>query len=250
MPVITLDNVSLEFPLFGASALSLKKQLLRLTTGGLIKKSRDHKVATVRALHQINLTLQQGDRVGLIGHNGAGKSTLLRLFSRIYEPTQGNIYIQGEVSALLDVMLGMHPDATGYENIYLRGILQGLTRRGIKAKAQSIAEFTELGDYLAVPVRMYSNGMALRLAFAIATTLSPEILVLDEVVGVGDAAFIKKAEQRFEELMLQAKIVILASHDLSIIRKNCNKVIWLEAGELQFFGSCEEGIERYEKNNN
>ena len=235
----------MEFPVFGASALSLKKQLLRLSAGGFIRKTRDHNSVTVKALDNISLSLTHGDRVGLIGHNGAGKSTLLRVFSRIYEPTQGHIHIDGKVSALLDVMLGMDPEATGYENIYLRGILQGLTRREIKAKAQSVAEFTELGDYLAIPVRTYSNGMALRLAFAIATTLSPEILILDEVVNVGDADFIKKAEKRFAELIDQAKIVILASHDANIIRKNFNKVIWLDAGWLRFFGACEDGLAQY-----
>lgn len=246
MHFIELHSVSVEFPVYGISALSLKKQLLRLTTGGLLKTG-DHNIVTVKALDHINLRLEQGDRVGLIGHNGSGKSTLLRVLSKIYEPTHGSIKISGKVSALLDVMLGMDQESSGYDNIYLRGILQGLTRKQIALKVKSIADFTELGDYLSMPVRTYSNGMALRLAFGIATTLSPEILVIDEVIGVGDAAFIHKAQIRFDELIQQAKIVVLATHDLNIIEKICNKILWLDTGKIKFFGEMQEGIELYKK---
>ena len=243
---IKLNSVSVEFPIYGASSKSFKKQLIRLSTGGLLK-SNDHHIVTINALSDITLKIEQGDRVGLIGHNGAGKSTLLRVLAQIYEPTQGTMTINGHVTALLDVMLGMDPESTGYENIFLRGILQGLTRKEIKLKAQSIADFTELGDYLTMPVRTYSSGMSLRLAFAITTTLAPEILVLDEVVGVGDAAFIHKAQQRFDELISEAKIVILASHDLIILEKICNKIVWLDAGRIKFFGELSEGLEQYKK---
>lgn len=241
---IKLRAVSLEFPVYGLSAQSFKKQLLRLSTGGLLK-SNDQHVVTVRALDNINLNIGHGDRVGLIGHNGAGKSTLLRVLAKIYEPTAGIVKINGKVSALLDVMLGMDQESSGYDNIFLRGILQGLKRKDIKTKVQNIVDFTELGDYLSMPVRTYSAGMALRLAFGIATALSPEILVLDEVVSVGDAAFIQKAEKRFAELITEAKIVILSTHDLSIIEKICNKVVWLDTGKIKFFGDVHEGIELY-----
>ena len=219
MASININNAVVEFPIYGVSSRSLKKQFLRISTGGKLA-SQDDSIVTVRALDGITLNIGHGDRVGLIGHNGSGKSTLLRLISGIYEPVAGEINIEGKVSALLDVMLGMDFESTGYENIILRGILHGLTRKQILARRDDIVEFTQLGDYLSLPVRTYSSGMQLRLAFAIATSIMPEILVLDEVVGTGDAVFMERAQQRLNAVIASSHIVVLASHSVEVIKKD------------------------------
>lgn len=244
MASITLDSVSVDFPIYNLSSRSLKKTFLRLTTGGTLSNDA-HKCVVVKALDNITLNIEHGDRVGLIGHNGAGKSTLLRVLAKIYEPTAGSIYFDGKVSPLLDVMLGINPESTGYENIILRGLLLGLTRKEINAKAQEIADFTELGDYLSVPIRTYSSGMLLRLAFGVATSISPEILLMDEAIGAGDAAFLNKAQKKLDSLIEQSSIVIIASHSASVIKKICNKAILLEAGKLKYFGPVDEALTHY-----
>lgn len=244
MASITLTSVSIDFPIYGISTRSLKKQLLRFSTGGKLSKS-ENEIVTIRALDNLSLTIEHGDRVGLIGHNGAGKSTLLRVLSRIYEPTIGDINIDGKVTALLDVMLGMDAESTGYENIVLRGILYGLKYQDIIRKQAEIAEFTELGDYLSMPVRTYSSGMQVRLAFGMATSMMPEILILDEVIGAGDAAFIDKAKQRMHHMIHSSDIVVIASHDTAILKDLCTKVLWLDAGKVSFFGDVGRGIELY-----
>lgn len=243
MAAIKLDDVSVEFPVYALNSRSFKKQLIRLTTGGAL--SNDSKVISIKALNHLTLAIQPGDRIGLVGHNGAGKSTLLRLLAQIYEPTSGQITVNGKVSALLDVMLGMDSESTGYENIITRGLIHGLKRKEIISRQQEIADFTELGDYLAMPVRTYSTGMRLRLAFSIATSVSSEIIVLDEVVGAGDTAFMQKAEQRLNTMLNHAEIVVLASHSTDVITDVCNKLLWLDAGEIKFFGSAQEGLKRY-----
>jgi lipopolysaccharide transport system ATP-binding protein len=245
MALIELNSVSIDFPIYGVSSRSLKRQLLRLGTGGKLGASDDNSIVIVKALDSVSFTVDHGDRVGLIGHNGSGKSTLLRVLSRIYAPTAGTCHIEGKVSALLDVMLGMDPESTGYENIVLRGIINGLSRKEIQSRKDDIVQFTELGDYLSLPVRTYSTGMQLRLAFGIATAIMPEILILDEIVGTGDAGFMEKAQRRFDEMIKASHIVILASHDLDIIGRCCNKVIWLNAGKVEYFGEAKKGIELY-----
>jgi len=246
---IQLDKVCIDFPIYGVKTRSIKHQLIRVSTGGRFndKYSNDkhNEVITIRALDDLSLTIGHGDRIGLIGHNGAGKSTLLRVLAKIYQPTQGTVQIEGRVSALLDIMLGMEADSTGYDNIVLRGILQGLTFKQILAKQSEIAEFTELGDYLSMPVRTYSAGMKVRLAFAIATSITSQILILDEVINAGDAAFRHKAERRIKEVITNADIVVVASHELDLIKEMCNKVICLDQGKLAFFGDLEEGIALY-----
>lgn len=244
MTHIILKNVSIEFPIYHANARSLKKQLLRLSTGGRLLKTANKSIA-VKALDNISLEIQHGDRVGLIGHNGAGKSTLLRVLSRIYEPTEGYIKIEGKVSPLLDIMFGIEPESTGYENILTRGLLLGLTRQEIREKTDKIAEFTGLGDYLSVPIRTYSAGMQLRLAFGVATSISPEILVLDEVVGAGDLDFMENAKHRMNELISMSSIVVLATHSFDMIRDICNKVILMKEGKIHFYGDVAEGIAKY-----
>lgn len=245
MAHIHFDSVSIEFPIFGMSAQSLKRQLLRVSTGGVLGKTEKQDLITVKALKNVSFELKAGDRLGVIGHNGAGKSTLLRVITQIYEPTHGQVKIKGKVSALLDVAMGMDGESTGYENILIRGIFHGLSKREIKEKQNEIAEFTELGDYLAMPVRTYSTGMLLRLAFAVATSIHPEILVLDEVVGAGDAGFAKKAQERINNMIEHSKIVVLSSHDETMIEKNCNLLMLLNAGEIKYFGPVAEGLTLY-----
>ena len=244
MAEILLKNITLDFPIYGASTRSFKKRLLRATTGGLIKQT-DNSIVTVRALNDINLHIEHGDKVGIIGHNGAGKSTLLRVLTGIYEPIIGEMKVDGKVTALLNVMMGLDQESTGLENIKICGILNGMTFEAIEANTQSIAEFTDLGDYLSMPIRTYSSGMQLRLAFAIATSIEPEILILDEVVGVGDVQFIHKAQERLKAIINTSKIVIVASHDEEIIKTICNKVIYMEAGNILFYGPVEEGMALY-----
>lgn len=243
MAEIILDNVSLDFPIYGANTRSLKKRILRATTGGLIKQN-DSDVITVRALQNVNLHIEHGDRVGIIGHNGAGKSTLLRVISGIYEPIVGQVKITGKITSLLNMMLGLDPESTGLENIKICGILNQMTYAEIQQKTQDIADFTDLGGYLAMPTRTYSNGMQLRLAFAIATSIDPEILVLDEIVNVGDAKFLEKAKQRLNAMIENSKIVVIASHDEHVIRSLCNKVIVMEAGQVVYYGDVEAGLAR------
>lgn len=242
MALIQLESLSIDFPIYHLNARSIRKRFLRLT-GGVLRK--ETYAVIVKALDDISFTLEHGDRVGLIGHNGAGKSTLLRVLAKIYEPTQGSIGIEGRVSPLLNVMLGINPESTGYENILVRGILLGLTQKEIQAKTQEIADFTELGEYLSVPIRTYSAGMQLRLAFAVATSIKPEILLMDEMIEAGDASFRKKAEARLTEFIEQSSIMVLASHCNGTIQRLCNKVVLLEKGKLKYFGPIEEGFKEY-----
>jgi lipopolysaccharide transport system ATP-binding protein len=246
MSAISLKSVSIDFPIYGVNTRSLKKNLLRFGIGGKVALP-ENQIITIKALDNINLEIEHGDRLGLIGCNGSGKSTLLRTIAKIYEPTSGTCEVKGKITALLDVMLGMDPELTGYENIVLRGILNGLTRQQIEGKKQDIVDFTDLNNYLSLPIRTYSAGMQLRLAFAIATAVLPEVLILDEIVGTGDEAFKEKAEIRFDDMVKASHIVVLASHDLKIINQLCNKVLWLDSGKVKFFGNVRDGIEKYKE---
>jgi len=244
MAHIKLNNVDIHLPVYGANTRSMKMQLVSLGRKARLK-SEHNRVVTVKSLQNISLEFKDGDRVGLIGANGAGKSTLLRLIAEIYEPTGGSLKIKGSVTAILDIMLGLDEELSGYENITLRGILHGLTFKEIKAITDEIAAFTGLDKYLLLPVRTYSSGMRLRLAFSIATTISPEILVLDEVIGVGDAEFLEKANLRFKQIINKSSIVVLATHADDVIKEICNKVLWLDNGKVAYFGDVETGIKQY-----
>ncbi len=244
MASIELRNVSVEFPLYNVNARMLKKSFLRLATGGSVFKDTNQHVL-VRSLNNVSLSLQDGDRIGLIGHNGAGKSTMLRLLAKIYEPTYGQIKIEGHISSMLDLIQGMEPESSGYENIFLRGIILGLKRKEIKKQIDQISELTGLGDFLHMPIRTYSNGMLARLAFAISTSINPEILLIDEVFGVGDSEFIKKAEERMTFLLNQSSIVVMAIHSEDIIRKFCNKAAVMDSGTVKYFGPVDEALQYY-----
>jgi ABC-2 type transport system ATP-binding protein len=234
---IILDDVSIDIPIYDVSRASLRKALLGRTIGGRFGQSGSH--ITVTALKNVTFEAHDGDRIALVGDNGSGKSTLLRVASKVYPPTDGRITITGNISPMFDATLGMSMDATGLENIQIAGTIWGLTRAQIRNSVDDIAEFTELGDYLKVPVRTYSNGMMLRLAFAIATARDPEILLIDEIIGVGDAGFFEKAFARLHKLVQRSRILMVAAHQDDMLRRLCDKAIWLSHGKLMQFGDIE-----------
>jgi ABC-type polysaccharide/polyol phosphate transport system ATPase subunit len=244
MARIHLQDVSIEFPVYNISSRSFKKSFLRLATGGNVSKDANEHIV-VRSLNQVSLTLNHGDRVGLLGHNGAGKSTLLRLLANIYEPTTGNMLVEGRVSPMLNIMHGIEAEFTGYENIFMRGTILGLSKKQIEAQIDEIAEFAGLGDYLAMPVRTYSNGMMLRLAFSISTCIRPEILLIDEVFAAGDGEFMAKAQKKMVSLLNQSSIVVIASHVDELIREFCNKAVILEGGTIKYIGDVDTAIKMH-----
>ncbi len=240
MAKIKLKHVDLTFDIRKNVRVTLKEFLVR----GMFRRSVNPRMR-VHALRDINLTLDEGDRVGIIGHNGAGKSTLLRLLAGIYPPTKGKRLVDGQISSLFDIALGFELEATGWENINYRSYLQGETPRTIKDKIRPIAEFSELGDFLDMPVRHYSSGMSVRLAFSIATAIEPEILLVDEVLSAGDMAFQEKARGRMQEMMKKAKIIVLVSHDLSSIGRLCDRALWLDHGTIRADGPAADVINAY-----
>jgi ABC-type polysaccharide/polyol phosphate transport system ATPase subunit len=244
MAKIELKNVSIEFPVYNVSARSFKKQFLRMTTGGAVVEDARHHVV-VNALKNISLSLHDGDRVGLIGHNGSGKSTLLRLLAKIYEPSQGSIDIEGSISPMLNITHGIEAEFTGTENIAIRGTVLGLTREQIAQKIADITEFSGLGDYLSMPIRTYSNGMFVRLAFAISTSIQPDILLIDEIFGAGDADFMQKARDKMASLLKQSSIVVMAMHSDELIKEFCNKALLLEGGCVKYAGDIDEALKIY-----
>jgi ABC-type polysaccharide/polyol phosphate transport system ATPase subunit len=244
MASIKLERVTVDFPVYNARSRSLKTQIFRRTVGGNIQSSDDSHVS-VMALRDISLSLEDGDRVGLVGRNGAGKSTLLRVLSGVYEPPIGRVEITGSVSALTDIMMGMDPEATGYENIMLRSVFMGVSVTQARASIAEIEEFTGLGNFLKLPMRAYSSGMMLRLAFAISTSITPEILIMDEVVGAGDAAFFAKAEQRLNRMIGATRILVVASHANEMLQRLCNKAILVDEGRLRMIGPVDEVLAAY-----
>lgn len=242
---VKATNLSVEMPVYDLSGRSMKMRILGSFVNSRVEEN--HGITVVKALQGLNFEFHEGDRVGLIGRNGAGKSTLLKVLAGIYEPTSGFYEHQGKAVALLDMGLGMDETLSGYDNIRLRGALLGMSVQEIKDKTQEIADFTDLHDYLYLPIRTYSSGMRIRLAFAISTALDAELLILDEVIGVGDAAFIEKANARLRSFQDRAKIVFIASHSNSVIRDMCNKAIWLESGKQIQVGPVEEVISSYEQ---
>lgn len=209
----------------------MKNAVLRATTGGRIARdSGNH--TYIRSLDSISFQIDAGERVGLVGHNGSGKTTLLRALSGVYAPTSGNLLVEGRVASLLDISLGMDPDATGYENILMRGIVMGVEPKKMLEKVDEIAEFTDLGEYLNMPLRSYSSGMQMRLAFGVSTCVEAEILLMDEWISVGDAAFQDKAAERLNNLIRTTPILVIATHSPELVRKVCTRKIALEHGQL------------------
>jgi len=240
MTLIELDDVSLHFHVRCQCRTSLKEYLLH----GLFR-GRKQNMLEVKALEHIDLTVQQGERVGIIGHNGAGKSTLLKLLAGIYPPSSGARRVSGRVSSLFDISLGFEPEANGWDNIRFRSYLQGETPRSVRAHLQSIADFSELGEFLDMPVRYYSWGMLVRLAFSVATAIQPEILIIDEVLSAGDHSFQAKAQQRMQALISYAQAVVIVSHDLTSLTKNCSRILWIDRGGIRMSGPAGEVIPAY-----
>ncbi len=235
MASIEFNDVCVDFPIYNANGRSLKKRLLQVATGGQLGADQQGRVI-VRALEGLSFTLNDGDRLGLVGHNGAGKSTLLRLLSGVYSPSSGVARVKGELGSLIDISLGIDPEATGRENIYIRGALLGMSKRRIDDELDSIIEFSDLGDFVDMPVRTYSSGMHLRLAFAVSTIMRPEILLMDEWLSVGDEGFKHKAETRMTDLVQSTNILVLATHSRDLLLHTCNKALWLEHGKIRMQG--------------
>jgi lipopolysaccharide transport system ATP-binding protein len=228
---ISASQLSVEFPIYDNSHRSLKKAVINLSTGGKIASDAGmHPI--VRALDNLNFEFRHGERIGLTGHNGSGKTTLLRVLSGVYAPVHGSLEVRGRIASLLDVSMGLDPDATGFENIYLRGIMDGVRPATIRDKIDEIADFTDLGQFLNLPVRTYSSGMLLRLAFAISTSVEADILIMDEWLSVGDAEFNLKAAARLDKLVGNAAILVIASHDPSLIERVCTRRLHLEHGHI------------------
>ena len=243
---LRLRDIAVEFPIYSGGSRSLKKMLFNRTTqGNLARDARDR--ITVKALSDVSLDIADGDRLAIIGANGAGKSTLLKVLAGIYAPTRGLIQACGRVSALLSASVGLNPDATGRENIITLGMFMDVHPREMRARVDEIADFTELGYYIDMPVRTYSSGMMVRLCFAVATSVRPQILLMDEWLAAGDAAFLTKARQRMEDFLSGASILALASHSLPLLKEWCNRAVLLDHGRIAAMGSVEEVAAFYER---
>lgn len=241
---ISLKKVNVDIPVFNSQGRSLKKTVMGIATGGKIGLTESGKTI-IRSLHDINLTILPHERVGLIGHNGAGKSTLLRVFSKVFTPSSGEAIIEGKIGSLIDISLGIDGEATGIENIFLRAALLGIPKKEVEKALPDIIDFTQLGNFLEMPVRTYSTGMHMRLAFAVSTMISPDILIMDEWLSVGDEAFQKTAESRLNKLIERSNVLIIASHSRQLIEKCCTRVIWLEHGEIKMDSSPQEVCPHY-----
>ena len=245
MTTIIVDNVDLDFPIYGMQR-SIRRALFQNAAGGFInKKDLQHRHVTVAALAGVSFQLNDGDRLGLVGHNGAGKSSLLKVLAGVYHPTRGQVWFNGKITSLFELALGVDVDDTGYETIITAGMLHGMTQSEVERKIPEIERFSELGEYLSLPIRTYSMGMTTRLGFSLATVLEPEILLLDEGIGAGDARFTARASARLEELAEQSAILVLASHSDDLIRTVCNKAALIRSGRLIKIGPVEEILSDY-----
>ncbi len=243
MASIEVAGLSVLFPLYHASSRSLKRTVLAAASGRLGQDQRNRVV--VQALRDISFTLRGGDRLGLIGANGAGKTTLLRALAGIYEPVLGLVRVQGSLNALLDPQLGMNIDLTGRENIMLRGLYNGLSRPALVRLEEDVREFAGLGDFIDLPVRIYSSGMVVRLGFALATAIRPQILLMDEWFMAGDADFLERARARLEDMVRGAEILVLSTHLIPVVQEWCTRVLWLDHGQIRADGEPEEVLTQY-----
>ena len=239
--VVRLEGIGLKFMSYHDSQPSLKRAVLNL----ILRRQPPLSDKAFWALRNINLTIRQGERVGLVGTNGAGKSTLLKVMARIYEPTEGRMQISGRIAPMIEMGAGFHPELTGQRNIMLNGALMGMKAATMKAKSPAIWEWTGLQEFADMPLKYYSSGMFQRLAFAIATEIDPEILLVDESLNAGDARFVQKAKARILNVFDKAKAVILVSHDISIVKELCTRVIWLKKGQIIADGPTQPVLDRY-----
>jgi ABC-2 type transport system ATP-binding protein/lipopolysaccharide transport system ATP-binding protein len=245
MSYLRLQNLSVDFPIYLGSSRSLRKLLVSSATGrgNLAKDSSDR--INVRALNNISFEVGDGERFALVGANGAGKTTLLKVLAGVFEPTQGRFVSSGRISSMLDTSVGLNGDSTGYENIILRGMHMGIHPRDMRQHVPAIAEFTDLGDYLDMPVRTYSSGMMIRLAFSISTYIPPDILLMDEWLTAGDAQFLAKAQRRIEQFVAGSSILVLASHSMALLEQWCSRGILLHQGRVLMIGPVKEVIDAY-----
>jgi lipopolysaccharide transport system ATP-binding protein len=236
--IIQLENVSVKYRVPQEQIATFKEYFIRLIEGKV-------KHRTFNALNQVNLSINRGEVFGLIGHNGAGKSTLLKLVARVLRPTDGRVLVKGHVAPLLEVGAGFHPELTGRENIYLNGAMLGFSREEMQEKFPRIVEFSELGDFIDAPLRTYSSGMTVRLGFAVATDSQPDILIVDEILSVGDEAFQHKSYERIQTIKAQGATILLVSHSMSMIESNCQRAAWLHRGQLVSFGNAKVVVDQY-----
>ncbi|MES2901961.1 MAG: ABC transporter ATP-binding protein [Pseudomonadota bacterium] len=232
MALLQFDQVTVQYPVYSLRAKSLRLQLARISTGGRIE-SESHGVQIITAVRDATFLFQDGDMVGLLGHNGAGKSTLLRTMAGVYQPASGSVVREGRIATVFELGAGMDGELSGYENIMRMSLLLGLSQADIRARMAEIEAFTQLGQFLNLPVRTYSSGMSTRLMFAVATSTRPDILLVDEILGAGDAEFQEKAAQRMDELISSVRIFVFASHDMAALKRYCNRFLFLEHGQIR-----------------
>lgn len=241
VPPVVLRDVSLRFVSYHDKQYSLKRAALDL----VLRRVDPKPASDFWALRDVNLTIAKGERVGILGHNGAGKSTLLRLMARIYPPTSGSMQVRGNIAPLIEMGAGFNPELSGMENIMLNGAMLGLPRKAMAAKVEGIFEFTGLREFADLPLKYYSSGMYTRLAFAIATEIDPDILLIDESLGAGDAAFLEKAKQRILGLLSRANVVVIVSHNMDSLREMCTRGIWMNKGQVRDDGPIDDVIDKY-----
>lgn len=232
MAIVKFKKVNLKYPIYNLRSMSLRNQMVRAATGGKIEK-HSNQITTVQALKNATFTLNEGDSVGLIGHNGSGKSTLLRTIAQIYPPDEGMVEIKGTLATVFELGAGLEPELSGYENIIQLGMMMGMPKIEAESLVPDVEEFTDLGEFLKLPVRTYSSGMTMRLMFAVATSTTPEILLIDEMFGTGDASFQKKSSKRIQNMIESSKIFVFASHNEELIKKYCNRLFKLDHGHIE-----------------
>jgi lipopolysaccharide transport system ATP-binding protein len=242
---IEVEDLRIDFPLYHGQSRSLKRSILARATGRRRLQENEKHRLVVEALRNITFTLSPGERLGLVGHNGAGKTTLLRALAGVYEPVGGSVRIQGTLNALLDPNQGMNPELTGRENVALRGRYHRMDGAAVQALQEDVRNFAELGDFFDLPVRIYSSGMIIRLAFAMATAIRPEVLLMDEWFLAGDASFREKARERLETMVRNADILVLSTHLNDIVRSWCTRVIWLEDGRVRADGPADAVMDAF-----
>ena len=243
MSSIHVENLSIKFRIYHDRSPSLKEYF-----ANLFKWNGQTAHSDFWAVKDVSFDIKAGDRVGIVGHNGAGKSTLLKALCRVYEASDGKISVNGRIAPLLEIGAGFHPEFTGRENIYLNGSILGYSKQQLKEIEPEVIAFAELEEFIDTPVKYYSTGMYMRLAFSLATAMHPDILVLDEIFAGGDAAFMTKAKARMHALIDKASIMVMVSHDHSLVKSLCNRVLWLDHGKLIADGSPNEVVERYLEN--
>ena len=245
MTAVVIEDVRVEFPIYG-SQRSLRKVLFERATGGVIRREGPHqKRIVITALNGVSFRLEEGDRLALVGPNGAGKSTLLKVIAGIYEPVAGRVLVDGKITPMFNMMPGFDGEDTGYENIVTSGLLLGMSREEIDGKIPEIEKFSELGEYLSLPVRTYSEGMVARLGFSVATAIDPGILLMDEAIGAGDGRFAERVARRLEVFVGRSRILVLASHSEALVRKMCNKAALMQEGRIVEMGPIKQVLDRY-----